>query len=122
MDILPIVRDLGFPVALVIYFLWEAHRVAERIESIQQDRLDREREFADQYRQLASRVIQVVDRSNTVVSRVNEHLELDVQEEETRVIRAFEPVAALEPQSDPCVNSGDESTRSRQQKHRSPRP
>lgn len=126
MELIPIVRDLGFPIALVIYFLWEASRVAKRIDAIQEDRLVREREFAESFRSLVSKNIAVVDKNNTINERILQTLELKEAEEETRIIRAFDPSSVLTPPIENRPLTDDESTRHRAAieriKHRSPRP
>jgi hypothetical protein len=126
MDLLPFLERFGFPVALVIYFLWEAGRIAKRIEKIQEDRIEREREFAEQYRSHCTRVLQVVDKTNTILERVLLHLDLNEKDEDTRVLRAFEPIDVSTPPAENRKMTEDETTRHRQAKellkHRSPRP
>ena len=126
MDPVVLFRDLGLPVALIVYFLWEAQRVAQKIETIHQDRLDREREYNETYRSLAARGIMVVDKNNTINERVLQALELKESEEETRVLKAFDPSDVTTPPIENRSLTEDETTRHRQAveklKHRSPRP
>jgi hypothetical protein len=125
-DPVVLIRDLGLPIALIIYFLWEAQRVAQKIETIHQDRLDREREYNESYRSLGARIIMVVDKNNIVNERVLQALELKEAEEETRVIKAFDPSDVSTPPVENREFTEEETTRHRQAKdlikHRSPRP
>ncbi len=91
MDVLPIMERFGFPVALVIYFLWSAHKVAANINEIQEQRIKREQEFATTYGSLVKKITQVMEKTNTVVERVGAELNLKASKEETKVIEAFEP-------------------------------
>lgn len=125
MDPVALFREFGLQVALIIYFLWEAQRVAQKIELIHQDRLDREREFSESYRSQVARVITVVDKNNTINERVLQALELKESEEETRVMNAFDPSDVTTPPVENRSMTEDESTRHRHAKellkHRSPR-
>lgn len=137
MDILPLARDLGFPIALVVYLLWQERRfldqakkeydsVVKRINELQCDRLTEERRQADQYRALAARILMVVDKNNTALERIKLYLDLKEQEEETRIIKAFEPADVTTPPIENRACTSEEVHRLQQAKdhirHRSPRP
>jgi hypothetical protein len=88
MDLLPLIRDLGFPVALVIYFLWHGQRfiaqarkdyehAMSQIAKIQDARVQDWMGQSKTNQEHGETLVQVVDRNTKVLLQVKALLSKD---------------------------------------------
>ena len=103
MDLSNIIRDVGFPIAMVAYLLWQERRfldqakkehdlIRKQLDAVQQAGQSVVMHYSEAYRALAVRIMMVVEKNNALLQIIKEIHERNIQDADTSAIRkAFAP-------------------------------